>query len=63
MNPILISTRICNQRRFLAVAAVTASAAFVLATTSCSTTRGFGRDVQKVGEKIETEAVQTGGTQ
>lgn len=26
--------------------------------TSCNTTRGFGRDVQKVGSKIEREAAR-----
>jgi len=31
--------------------------------SSCNTTRGFGRDVQKVGSKIERQAakVQSGG--
>lgn len=27
--------------------------------SSCHTTRGFGRDVQKVGSKIETAAART----
>lgn len=29
--------------------------------TSCATSRGFGRDLQKVGDKIETTADETGG--
>ena len=30
--------------------------------TSCATTRGFGQDLQKVGNKLENEADATGGT-
>ena len=30
--------------------------------TSCATTRGFGQDLQKVGNKLENDAVATGGT-
>lgn len=30
---------------------------------SCSTTRGFGRDLQKVGGNLERQAESTGGTQ
>lgn len=29
---------------------------------SCSTTRGFGQDLQKVGDRIEHRAEETGGT-
>lgn len=29
--------------------------------TSCSTTRGFGQDLQKVGNRIEERADATGG--
>ena len=38
-------------------------AAFGIAiSTSCSTTKGFGQDLQKVGDRIETRAESTGGT-
>ena len=30
--------------------------------TSCSTTKGFGQDLQKLGNKLENEAEATGGT-
>lgn len=33
-----------------------ASAIFSMAATSCNTTRGFGRDVKKVGNRIENAA-------
>jgi predicted small secreted protein len=29
--------------------------------TSCATTRGFGQDMEKVGNKIEHQANKTGG--
>ncbi len=29
--------------------------------TSCATSRGFGKDLQKVGDKIESKADETGG--
>lgn len=28
----------------------------------CNTTHGFGKDLQKVGEKVEGAAEETGGT-
>ncbi|HIY72180.1 MAG TPA: entericidin A/B family lipoprotein, partial [Candidatus Luteimonas excrementigallinarum] len=30
--------------------------------TACNTVRGAGQDVQKVGEKVEDAAEETGGT-
>ena len=30
--------------------------------TACNTTKGFGQDVEKVGDKIEGAAEDTGGT-
>jgi predicted small secreted protein len=30
--------------------------------TSCSTTKGFGQDLQKVGNRLENQADATGGT-
>ncbi|RYZ66795.1 MAG: entericidin A/B family lipoprotein [Proteobacteria bacterium] len=66
MNPVLISKVVCTKSsavsRHLTVGlAVLATAAFAFATTSCATTKGFGHDVKKVGNKIETKAAQTGG--
>jgi predicted small secreted protein len=61
MNPILISKAICRKSTVasnvltVCLAAV-ATAAFAMASTSCATTKGFGRDVQKVGDKIERQA-------
>jgi predicted small secreted protein len=66
MNPILISKISCNKaskasRPLTMGLAAVATIAFAFATSSCATTKGFGRDVQKVGNKIETKANQTGG--
>ena len=30
--------------------------------SACNTTKGFGQDLQKVGEKMEDAAEDTGGT-
>lgn len=30
--------------------------------SACNTTKGFGQDLQKVGEKMEEAAEDTGGT-
>jgi entericidin A len=40
--------------------AVTLLALFAL--SACNTTRGFGQDLQKVGEKMEDAAKDTGAT-
>lgn len=66
MNPILLSNVICAKpaatNRFLVLGfAALATGAFALSATSCATSKGFGRDVQKVGDKIETAADKTGG--
>lgn len=66
MNPVIISKVVANQlSRFNRTAAlffaVMLTAAFALSTTSCATSKGFGRDVQKVGDKIEDAADRTGG--
>lgn len=34
----------------------------IAASTSCSTTKGFGQDLQKVGNRLETRADAAGGT-
>lgn len=57
MNPILIPNHRCASRpgtplRTLAMAAG-ASVLLVAGATSCSTTKGFGRDIEKTGEKIQ----------
>ena len=57
MNPILIfhtSRKSKNPLRFLALAA--GVSALLMAGTSCSTTKGFGQDVEKTGEKIQDAA-------
>lgn len=41
---------------------IAAAAIATVLSTSCATTRGFGQDLQKVGNKLENEAVATGGT-
>jgi predicted small secreted protein len=43
------------------IALLSASLGLALS-TSCSTTRGFGQDLQKVGDRIENRAEATGGT-
>jgi predicted small secreted protein len=66
MNPVLISkvafTKTSAANRHLTMGlAVLATAAFAFASTSCATTKGFGHDVKKVGNKIEHKASETGG--
>ena len=61
MNPILISKIACTttkaaNRSLMMGLAVIATAALAVATTSCATTEGFGKDVKKVGNKIENTA-------
>ena len=46
-----------KKKRFrLVVLAVLSAAAASVALTSCATTKGFGRDLQKLGSEIEEEA-------
>jgi len=66
MNPIFLSNVICakptaTNRFFILGFAFLATTAFALSTTSCATTKGFGQDVEKVGNKIENAAQRTGG--
>ncbi|MBX3741840.1 MAG: entericidin A/B family lipoprotein [Akkermansiaceae bacterium] len=66
MNPVVISKTAANQlsnfnRTLLCGFALMVTAAFALSTTSCATSKGFGRDVKKVGNKIENAADRTGG--
>lgn len=66
MNPIMIS-KIASRKislfkqHIVLVAAMMVMAAFAFSSTSCATSRGFGRDVKKVGNKIERAADRTGG--
>jgi predicted small secreted protein len=43
------------------IALLSASLGLALS-SSCSTTRGFGQDLQKVGNRLENRAEATGGT-
>lgn len=60
MNPILIAKASCqNSNSTVRVLALAAGAALIFAagaTTSCSTARGFGQDVEKTGDKIQHAA-------
>jgi predicted small secreted protein len=61
MNPILIPERRCQHSKpsFFRIATM-AAGILILGTaalsTSCSTARGFGRDVEKAGDKIQEAA-------
>lgn len=55
----LVKIRMKLVKSILSIGAITAVAALILSsTTSCNTTRGFGRDVGKLGQEIEEEAAQ-----
>lgn len=61
MNPILISKNSCSNTKTTGsrFSALIIGASLVLLTglgASCNTTRGFGQDVQKTGDKIEDAA-------
>jgi len=61
MNPILVSKSVCcvkvkSSRRLFTGATCVAAMVLVLATSSCATGRGFGRDVQRAGQNIEEAA-------
>jgi predicted small secreted protein len=61
MNPILITFSQCNAGtrlagRLLFLAAVIL--AFAAGSTSCSTTRGFGQDIETTGGKIQEAATR-----
>lgn len=66
MNPVVISKIVASQlsnfnRTIVLGFAVVMTAALALSSTSCATSEGFGRDVKKVGNKIENAAERTGG--
>ncbi|MFD2255634.1 entericidin A/B family lipoprotein [Luteolibacter algae] len=60
MNPLFISKTVeqTSKKPPLRMVAMAAGAATILAlaSTSCATTRGFGQDVEKVGDEIQTHA-------
>lgn len=63
MNPILISKSNCKTtpKSSLRRMALLAGASLILiggASTSCSTARGFGQDVEKTGDKIQEAATR-----
>ncbi|MES2474985.1 MAG: entericidin A/B family lipoprotein [Verrucomicrobiota bacterium] len=63
MNPILISKTNCksNTKPNFRRVALLAGASLLLiagASTSCSTARGFGQDVEKTGDKIQDAAAR-----
>ena len=62
MNPILIpQITNCRSHNHSPVRLFAVAAALLLlagALTSCSTTRGFGRDVEKTGDAIQDAATQ-----
>ncbi|MEX1116432.1 MAG: entericidin A/B family lipoprotein [Akkermansiaceae bacterium] len=63
MNPIIISKLNCQNSKpsKIRVFTVAAGAAMILmagATSSCSTARGFGQDVEKTGDKIQDAATR-----
>lgn len=47
-------------KRLIPLALLIAFSASLLG--ACNTTKGFGKDLQKVGEKMEGKADETGGT-
>jgi predicted small secreted protein len=61
MNPIIISKTNCHTSRtssFRRFALTTGAALLVVAgaSSSCSTAKGFGQDVEKTGDKIQNAA-------
>lgn len=60
MNPIIISKTNCQNAKSSSARFLTLAAGALLliagATTSCATTKGFGKDVEKTGDKIQNAA-------
>ncbi len=61
MNPVLIASHHCRTTKTptTRVFAIVVGIAVVIlagATTSCNTTRGFGQDVERTGDRIEHAA-------
>ena len=61
MNPIIIVQTNCQSKHSpVRPVALVASALLLLAgaSTSCSTANGFGKDVEKTGDKIQSAATR-----
>lgn len=63
MNPILISKTNCKSSgkfSFRRTALLTGASLILIASasSSCSTARGFGQDVEKTGDKIQNAATR-----
>ena len=61
MNPIIIVYTNCQSKQSpVRVVALVASALLLLAgaSTACSTANGFGKDVEKTGDKIQSAATR-----
>lgn len=59
MNPILIAKTNCHTKQSPVRLFTIATGALLLVagtTTSCSTAKGFGKDVEKTGDKIQNAA-------
>lgn len=60
MNPILLNktATVSSKKSPIRIFAIAAGAATILAfaSSSCATSKGFGKDVEKVGDKIQNAA-------
>ena len=61
MNPIIVAHTNCQSKQSpVRLVALVASALLLLAgaSTSCSTANGFGKDIEKTGDKIQSAATR-----
>lgn len=61
MNPVIISRPFCRSAApfFIRVAVLSAVAvALAVSSSSCSTTYGLGKDIEKTGDKIQDAATR-----
>ena len=61
MNPIIIAHANCQSKQSpVRLVTLVASALLLLAgaSTSCSTANGFGKDIEKTGDKIQSAATR-----
>lgn len=49
--------------KFIKLLVLSSAAAGVALSSSCATTKGFGQDLQKVGNRLENRADATGGAE
>lgn len=61
LRPATIASNGIGTMKNLKSALLLASVVATVLSSSCATSRGFGKDLQKVGDKIETTADETGG--